>query len=306
MWIGDVIFERDVNQEKYQKLVKKLKLRPPVIIKPNWGFSGCFTEAEIIDWTLSSIKGEKLVVESYGWARSEEWLKSGRMGSKTKSALRRSDKWFLEYSGIDEVLEKHDVEFMNITEEMWGERTADPKDIKQAVAKKYSPIAPEVEVMLSEVPQRLYDLRGGSLLSIAKIRLGSPPYDVSFVVKNLFGMLPGPGRWVPFHGKKNVNLSQSVLDINKIYRSLFEVSGVIEGILTADTSLGRKDGDVIKDLGLAWGSTNTITLDAFAAAQFGRTPAKIDYLRHVAETIGMWDKMVVDEGCKHGLTSLLT
>jgi uncharacterized protein (DUF362 family) len=166
-------------------------------------------------------------------------------------------------------------------------------------------VAEVVEKMLGEVPQRLYDLRGGSLLSVAKVRLGSPPYDVSLAVKNLFGMLPGPGRWMPYHGKKNVNLSQSILDINKIYLSLFNVSGIIDGVLSADTSLGRKEGGLLRNLGLVWGGNDTVTLDAFVAVQFGRAPSKIDYLKHVAETIGLWNEETVQAAHKHELNALL-
>jgi uncharacterized protein (DUF362 family) len=305
MKIGDIIFEQGVGEQKFKRIVRKLKLKAPVVIKPNWGFSGCFTEADILDWILSAIKGEKIVVESYGWARSEDWLKHGRMGKKTKSALRKSDYWFLDYSGIGDVLEKHDVEFMNITEEMWSERTADPNDVRELVEERYSPVAKIVEKMLKGVPQHLYDLRGGSLLSVAKVRLGNPPYDVSLAVKNLFGMIPGPGRWVPYHGKKNVNLSQSILDINKIYHSLFNISGIIEGVFSADTSLGRKEGGLLENLGIAWGAKDVVTLDAFAAVQFGREPSRIDYLRHVAETLGMWDEETVEVAHKHDLTGHL-
>ena len=65
-------FKQPASRENYIELIRKLDLKPPVIIKPNWGTSVCFTEAEIIDWTLEAIDGDAVVTESYGWARTEE------------------------------------------------------------------------------------------------------------------------------------------------------------------------------------------------------------------------------------------
>jgi len=58
-------FKQPATRDDFIELVEKLDLKPPVIIKPNWGTSVCFTEAEIIDWTLEAIDGDAVVVESY-------------------------------------------------------------------------------------------------------------------------------------------------------------------------------------------------------------------------------------------------
>jgi hypothetical protein len=53
----------------------------------------------------------------------------------------------------------------------------------------------------------------------------------SFTIKNLFGMIPDPLR--PYwHGPKNSTITQSIIDINKIYHSLFNVFGICEAIFT--------------------------------------------------------------------------
>lgn len=302
--LHNVDFTDSADGESFRKYIRELDLRPPVLIKPNWGCSRVFTEAQVIDWALSAIDGEKLVVESYGWARTKEFLETGKMGSKGRSDLRKSDTWFLKYSGIDKVLEKHNVEFLNITEENWGKRTANPEDIRQVVEKGFEPV--QFDRMYSEVPQRLYELRGGTLLSLAKLRLGLPPYAVSLSVKNLFGMIPGPGRYSPYHGKQNCNLSQSVLDINKVYRSLFTVKGMIEGVLTTDVIEDMMGSATThRDLHLLWASKDPIQLDALVAVQFDRDPSKIDYLRHSAETLGMWSNGVISDGEKNSLIGLI-
>ena len=141
MKFGSVHLDTHVDREGFIELLGTLDLKPPVIVKPNWGTSSCFNEAEILDWVLTVVDGDAIIVESYGWARTEESVKIGRLGSKKRGDLRRADKWFLRYSGVDEVLDKYGVEFMNVTEENWGHRTADPEEVSRLVEAKYMPIA---------------------------------------------------------------------------------------------------------------------------------------------------------------------
>jgi hypothetical protein len=54
--IGKVWIDEDVNKERFIEMIRSLKLKPPTIIKPNLGFSVCFTEAEILDWTLEALQ----------------------------------------------------------------------------------------------------------------------------------------------------------------------------------------------------------------------------------------------------------
>jgi len=79
--IGNVVLEESANEESFIKLIEELDLKPPVIIKPNWGFSICYTEAKILDWVLTAVDDDALVVESYGWARTREALETGGWGS---------------------------------------------------------------------------------------------------------------------------------------------------------------------------------------------------------------------------------
>jgi hypothetical protein len=72
MQIGSVHLNTEVDREGFLELLGSLDLKPPVIVKPNWGTSNCFSEAEILDWVLEAVGGDALVVESYGWARCEE------------------------------------------------------------------------------------------------------------------------------------------------------------------------------------------------------------------------------------------
>ena len=289
--IGNVLVEESADEETFMKLIEELDLKPPVIIKPNWGFSVCFTEATILDWVLTAVDGDALVVESYGWARTREALETGGWGSFEPEDLRESDRWFMEYSGIGKVLEKHGVEFLNITEENWGHRTADPELIRSLVNERHDPL--EREDFLGFVPERLYEMRGSDLLSLAKVRVLEAPMHVSLAVKNFFGMIPGPSRG-KYHGEKHSRLSRSIVDIYNVYDSLFNVKGVVEAVFTASL----RDPETLKwenreDPGYASASDDLIELDALVTALLGRDPNTVDYLRLAADEFGGWNEETV-------------
>lgn len=221
-------------------------------------------------------------------------LESGGWGSFVREDLRESDRWFFEYSGIGKVLEKHGVEFLNITEENWGNRTADPETIRGAVEEKHASL--EREDFLGFIPERLYEMKGCDLLSLAKVRLLEDPMHVSLAVKNFFGMIPGPSRG-KYHGEKHNRLSQSIVDIYKVYDSLFDIKGVVEAVLTASL----RDPETMKwenreNLGFVSASQDLIELDAFVTALLGRDPNTVEYLRLVADTFGGWNEEAVNYG----------
>jgi hypothetical protein len=66
-------------------------------------------------------------------------------------------------------------------------------------------------------------------------------------------MIPGLGR-VKFHGDGDCRLAQTIVNINKVYRSIFEVKGRFYGVLTA--SIGKTAEEARADYsggsGTAW------------------------------------------------------
>lgn len=296
---GKVIVETGVDAGKFASLVAALNLTPPVLIKPNWGTVECFTEADILDWTLAAIPGDKLVIESHGWARNEETLLGKPPVELTKANLRRGDRWFRAHTGVDEVLEKHRVEFLNLTEEVWAGRTADPEQVRQAVEAKYPPV--QQAELYTRVPARLFDLRGGTLLSLAKTKVIFEPLCVSLAVKNLFGLIPGPSRG-KFHGKNHALLDQSIADINKIYASLFNLKGIIEMVHSAGTLMeDGKPTKVYPGCGAAFASESLTALDAFTTAAAGRDPQTVGHLRLAAALFGGWDPQTVADAARCGV-----
>ena len=284
---GPVQVELNPTAASLGALIAALNLTPPVLIKPNWGTVECYTDTQILDWTLAAIPGEKLVIESHGWARNEATLRQLPPGALTKANLRTGDDWFLNHSGAHQVLEKHRVEYLNLTEEIWAGRAADPALIQQAVEQRYAPVM--CEELYSKVPARLYDLRGGSLLSLSKCKIVFYPLGVSLAIKNLFGLIPGPSRG-KYHGENHASLDQNIIDINKIYRSLFTVSGLIETVNTAGFVLDEAARTLARPVGdWVFASDDTVSLDAFVSAAGGRSPDSIGHLRLAAHTFGGWD-----------------
>ena len=158
-----ITIEKAVNAESFVRLINALDLTPPVLIKPNWGTVACFTEAQILDWTLAAIPGEKMVIESHGWARNEETLLGNESLALTKANLRKGERWFLKYAGLDEVLQKHGAKYLNLTEEVWAGRVASTEEVQQAVEQRFAPV--QFPELYAKVPARLFALRGGTLLS---------------------------------------------------------------------------------------------------------------------------------------------
>jgi uncharacterized protein (DUF362 family) len=132
------------------------------------------------------------------------------------------------------------------------------------------------------------------MLSLAKVRILEPPIKVSFTIKNLFGMIPGPGRG-KYHGKNHKLLDQSITDIFKVYDSLFQIKGIIEAVFTASLrdleTMGWKN---IENPGFVAVSKNPIDLDAFLSSLFGIDPHNIDHLVCAAEALGPWDEELIN------------
>jgi uncharacterized protein (DUF362 family) len=118
------------------------------------------------------------------------------------------------------------------------------------------------------------------------------PLGVSFSVKNLFGLVPGPSRG-KYHGKDHSMLDQSILEINKIYRSLFTLKGIIEAVHSCALVFESERPRIFTESGVAFAGQDTLSLDAFAAKVAGRDPEAIGHLRLAAQTFGMWDEQAV-------------
>ena len=301
--LGPAKFTNKGSREAFMEIISGFNPTPPVVIKPNWSSSMIFTESEILDWTLSAVDGEALIVESYAaWRsrmfiehdgpRDEKFIKL--LGTQTKKEFRKNDKWFLKYSGIDQVLDKHSVEYLNLSEELWANRVCNSDLIAEYVESRAGAL--ENTALYGLIPERLYELKGGTLLNLTKPKRSLKAHHVSLTLKNMFGMIPSPWRG-KYHGENDTLLAQNIVDINRMYGSLFEVNGIIESIFSTSETLDNLLQPAIhRNLGLIWAGSDTLELDAFVSSQLGLNPNDVDYLRSAAEKIKPWNDDYVTLG----------
>jgi uncharacterized protein (DUF362 family) len=304
--LGTSFFSRKGSRETFTEILSRLDLKQPIIIKPNWSSSLIYTEAAILDWALSSIDTEVLIVESYAAWRCPLFLDSSiprddtlltKLGKQTKDDFRKNDKWFLEFSGISDILKKHEVEYISLSEELWTKRCCESDVIKEEVHKHFEPL--EIEELYSVVPERLFEMKDGTILNLTKPKRSLGANHVSLALKNLFGLIPSPWRG-KYHGVDDHLLCQNIVGINKIYQSLFDVKTIIEGIFTTSETTDNFLYPVIhRDMKLIWGGANSLDLDALASTQLGLGPNDVDYLHFAKGRLGSWDERYIELGLQN-------
>jgi hypothetical protein len=265
-----------------------------VIVKPAW-FSphpGTFTEAEVLDAVLSALprQAHKVVVEGYSGERNDGSRRIDLKDQKKDWAwIAEQDYWFRDTYGFSELFRKHKADYLSVTEEVWSGRVAPAADVAGIVEQKGPPIAHSE--LYAQVPLRLWELRGSTFISLAKIKGG-----FSLSIKNLFGLIAEPLR-LSYHGKDGESLSRSIADIARIYFSLFDMVGVCEAAFnsaiyrpggTHSTSWGEYD--LVRSPAVAGASRNLLALDASIARVFGREPQEVDFLQMLSEAYGPLDE----------------
>jgi uncharacterized protein (DUF362 family) len=295
------------NQEDMKEFLSNFNLSSEgVNIKPNWtsGDYGFYTDAESLEPLLAAVDGKKYIIESYMYGRTDySRAINGTNGLENWEWLRQQDKNFLKTSDIGDLLKKYDTEYINISEEYWSGRTVKAEEIQKIVEDRYPAI--HHKELYSMIPEKLFRLRNLPLISYAKIK-----YNVSLAtnfsslsMKNLFGLIPIPNR-EEYHGSDmEMGLSRSIVDIDTIYKALFRVIGVCEGIyhipVTREEGNNKykmiwTDYDVIENLGLILGSEDLVTLDAYINKLVGLEPERRSILKIGEEAFGKWDRDELD------------
>ncbi|MFZ3068792.1 MAG: DUF362 domain-containing protein [Microgenomates group bacterium] len=230
-----------LSKDNIEKAIGGLNIQGDIVlVKPNWvsAFKGGFTDAKTIELLLQTIKKKVIFIESYTFWRTDKKLETKEDYFSSREAtfetgkvhhefFRKMDKWFLDYTGIGEVLKQYGAEYLCITDELWNGKETDFSKIQNIVEETYNPVLEKD--LYSYIPKKLFDLRGSDLISFAKIKLDSS-YGASLSIKNLFGLIPDPNRYVKYHGENETHLIKNIVDINKIYKSLFKVHYVNESL----------------------------------------------------------------------------
>jgi uncharacterized protein (DUF362 family) len=283
------------SNELRQILVDPWLESETIIVKPNWVSSepADFTDSETLKMMLEALDSHIVITESHQINRSLNLLEEGMsftVGDKEVNwkwllkgdgwnwliknpdwdwfkrgghwdQIKKEDKAFLDEHGFTDLFKEFDVNYINVTDEVWSGSIADPTEVKRLVETRFKPV--KTDKLYSMVPKKLYDLRGSTFISFAKLKTYA-----SFTMKNLFGMIPDPLRpW--WHGPNNSRIATSIVDTNKVYHSLFNVYGICEAMNT--TAVPHPEG---KFEGTYTGKYNVV--EGFGVMAFGRDLVSLD------------------------------
>lgn len=261
------------SRAEFESLLDTIDLSPPFIVKPNWINQeyAHHTDPEVLTWLLGYLSsiGKTVVTEAYSARNNPPGSAKPDQGEYAEH-LRRTDEAFLVSQGLLDTFRELGAEYVNVDEEMIAGHCEPSGVIRRATESRFGPVAEEG--LYSCVPTKLYELRGGTFISFAKFKL-----TFSMCTKNLFGMIPElsrPGGRGSYHGRKDRDLPRNIIDINKIYRSSFNVVGLVEGINTLTGHINRGsyhsmfgyDYEVHENTGIVFFGTDPLWLDAFVCA----------------------------------------
>jgi hypothetical protein len=278
-----------------------LNLSDSYLLKPNWFFhgKGFYTDPRTLELLLECLD-KVTIMESYTYQRND--------GTKTITPengrlnwdwIREQDKKFLRASGFDVLFREYNVEYVNLTEEVWSERVANPENVRKSVEAEFPPVWRKE--LYEQVPERIYALRGRKLISFAKLK-HQTANRVSATLKNMFGNIIDPNR-MGWHGEGDCDLARSIVDVNKVYASLFNTVGLCEAVFTAVryTKEGRHPlpwdnrYDLTENLGLAFCGDRLVDVDAYVSQACGIDPEKTEHIRLAGEVFGKWSSSLIEE-----------
>jgi uncharacterized protein (DUF362 family) len=306
-----IVMKEVRNSNDMRELLEEAGVTPSdhYIVKPNWFFhsKGFYADAKTLRLLLECMD-KVTIVEAHTYMRNDGTRKITQDNAKGNwNWIKDQDDKFLKESGLSQLFQEYGVEYINVTEEVWSNRIANPQKIKKLVEERFPPV--EKSELYEQIPQRLYDLRGSKLISFAKVK-GANPDWISGALKNMFGLIIEPDRH-GWHGKKDRILAHSIVDVNKVYSSLFKTVGLIEAIYTAvhfrreTYPLPWGGGyDLTENLGLAVYGDNLTFLDAYVCTLFKIDPNNINYLQLAAKVFGEWPQEKLEEASKKQIIAL--
>jgi len=279
----------------------------PVLVKTNWfsPYPGMFTDAATLALVCDAVEGEKIVIEGHAACRNDGSREiTPENGRENWEWIREQEAAYFRRFGLDAVLGRDDVTYVNVTDEVWEGRVADEGDVRAALEERGRTLA--FEELYGAVPEKLLEWRGRPLLDLARVKVARPepgPGGFSLSLKNMFGLIPEPSR-----GNYHARLPDAIVDAHLLYGAFFGVIGLCEGIFHAirtgdvgeyDTDWGFRYDD-LEGLGVIVGGDTAAEADAFTAALFGSDVSGRDVMTAAAERLGPWDKMVVLEAARYG------
>jgi hypothetical protein len=279
----------------------------PLLLKPNWfsPYPGMFTDAATLALFCDAVDGPKIVIEGHAACRNDGSREiTPENGRENWDWIREQEAAYFERFGLDAVLGRDDVTYVNVTDEVWEGRVAPEGEVRAAVEGTGGALA--FEELYGVMPAALLEWRGRPLIDLARVKVSGPRPEgpgFSLSLKNMFGLIPEPNR-----GVYHTRLPDAIVDAHALYGAFFDVVGVCEGVFHAvrmgdegayDTSWGYRYDDV-EGLGIVVAGAKAAEADAFAAALFGADVSSRDVMTSAQKRLGWWDRMVVLEASRYG------
>jgi hypothetical protein len=236
-----------------------------------------------LDALLDAIPGRVVLLEGHTSSRNDGeavdwgWEDDAR---EHRAWIRAQEHAYLDKTGLADVIRRHKATYLNVTEEYW-----DGRCLPNASVFNLDPEFPELAAF---VPAVLAEHVGAPLISFARFK---GPTRLS--LSNLFGLIPAPlrARW---HGPNLTHLARVCCALAKLYGSIFELFGVVEG-LNAAVRWDRRglyrsrwgNYDLTLQPGLAAVSRGVVAADVLAARLQGHDPRRSAFYETVAATLGL-------------------
>ncbi|MEZ5394026.1 MAG: CbiX/SirB N-terminal domain-containing protein [Bryobacterales bacterium] len=256
-----------------------------VFAKVTWhGYAtGTFTDPVSLDALLEAIPGRVVLLEGHTSSRNDggrtDWSWEEH-ALEHRAWIRAQEHAYLEKTGLSEVIRRHKATYVNVTEEYWDGRCLPDASVFD--------LDPEFPELAAFVPAVLAENAGAPLLSYARFK---GPTRLS--LSNLFGLIPAPlrARW---HGPNMTHLARVCCALARLYGSIFELYGVVEG-LNAAVRWDRRglyrsrwgNYDLTLQPGLAAVSRGVVAADVLAARLQGQDPRRSAFYDTVAATLGL-------------------
>ena len=325
--VGSTRLAKIITGSEMRELLSPFNFSDTVIVKPNFvdRAPGTYTSPESLRLLFEALDSQIVVAEGHGLIRvlcdqdkglcfdynGEErdwsWIPRGGWSHFAKKDdwdwfsegehwghLKELDNKYLDEKGFTDLFKEFDAEYINVTDEIWEGNVIDPDLIKKEVEEKYGPLF--TEKFYGFIPVRLFEHRGSTLISFNKFK-----HYTTFTLKNMFGFIPDPIRcW--WHGPKNSRMVKSIIDINKLYTTFFNVLGVQESLgLTPRSNKEGSFGDASLSYDLVEGSKlvcagmDLIEVDTLMAGVGSFSLVELEYLDKANGVLGRYRPELVEQ-----------
>lgn len=260
-----------------------------VFLKVTWhGYApGTYTDPVALDKLLAALPVPAVLVEGHTSSRNLggadwDWQTEGQ---QHRGWIAEQDAEYLRRTGLEEVIQRHGAQYLNVTEAFWDGQCAPRARVEALLAE--AGVALRFPELAEFIPEIFFEYRGAPLLSVARFK---GPQRAS--ITNLFGLIPVPLR-TAWHGRSVAHFARVCCDIARIYRCLFRTFGMVEALNVAvrwnPKGLYRSrwgNYDLIPNTGLVTLSANLATADVLASRLQGLPVDDNQFFQTVRDELG--------------------